>query len=203
MKILLVDDDPVACLHLDAELRALGHEPIVAASGAEAWSLLGPSGARVVISDWMMPGMDGLELCRQVRTSPDYIYFILLSQKADSEQNEQAAADAGVDDFLSKPVHSHDLWMRLRVAERILGFTRRVHELEAILPICGYCKKIRDDQNYWQRIEQYFNERTGAEFSHSVCPDCMESVVRPQLERLGVPMPPSAPPPKPRVDRVN
>lgn len=201
MKILLVDDDPVARLHLDAELRVLGHDPVAASSGEEGWAALGTSGARVVISDWMMPGIDGLEFCRRVRKSPDYVYFILLSQKEDSRQNQQAAADAGVDDFLSKPVHPHDLWMRLRVAERILSFTRRVHELEEILPICGYCKKIRDDQNYWRRIEQYFNESTGAEFSHSVCPECMETIVRPQFERMGVPLPASFPA-KPKVDRV-
>lgn len=202
MKILLVDDDPVARLHLEAELRALGHDPVLAESGDEALSLLVDSGARVIISDWMMPGLDGLELCRRVRTSQDYVYFILFSQKEGSRQNEQLAADAGVDDFLLKPVHAHDLWMRLRVAERILGFTRRVHELEEILPICGYCKKIRDDGNYWQRIEQYFKERTGAEFSHSVCPDCMETVVRPQLEKMGVPIPAHFPA-KPRADRVS
>ena len=201
MKILLVDDDPIARLHLDAELRALGHEPVPVESGEAAWRELGPSGARVIISDWMMPGIDGLELCRRVRTSPDYVYFILVSHKEGSHQNEQAAADAGVDDFLPKPVSSHDLWMRLRVAERILGFTRRVNELESILPICGYCKKIRDDRNYWQQIEQYFNERDGTEFSHSVCPDCLQAHVRPQLERLGIPLP-AALAPTPRVDRV-
>ncbi|HLP24590.1 MAG TPA: response regulator [Acidobacteriota bacterium] len=201
MKILLVDDDPIARLHLEAELRALRHEPVTAASGEEALRALASSEARVIISDWVMPGVDGLELCRRVRTSPDYVYFILFSQKEGSHQNERAAADAGVDDFLPKPVNSHDLWMRLRVAERILGFTRRVHELESILPICGYCKKIRDDQNYWQQIEQYFGERAGTEFSHSVCPDCMRIHIQPQLDRLGVAMPP-LPPTKPRADRV-
>lgn len=201
MKILLVDDDPIARLHLEAELRALRHEPVAVDSGVEAWRVLPMIGARVIISDWMMPGIDGLELCQRVRTSADYVYFILLSQKESSRQNAQAAADAGVDDFLTKPVHSHDLWMRLRVAERILGFTRRVNQLESILPICGYCKKIRDDQNYWQQIEQYFNERAGTEFSHSVCPDCMRTHVQPQLDRLGITMPPM-PPPKPRANRV-
>lgn len=201
MKILIVDDDPVARLRLDAELRALGHEAVEAVGGEEALRLLGPSGARVVISDWMMPGMDGLELCRRLRTSPDYIYFILLSQMEDSPANQRLAADAGVDDFLIKPVHSPGLWRRLRVAERILGFTRRMHELEAILPICGYCKKIRDDQNYWQQIEQFFSEHAGTEFSHSVCPDCLQKFLQPELDRLGIATP-IMPPAKPRAERV-
>lgn len=201
MKILLVDDDPIARLHLEAELRALRHEPVAVASGVEAWRVLPMVGARVIISDWMMPGLDGLQLCQRVRTCRDYVYFILFSQKEGSRQNAQAAADAGVDDFLPKPVNSHDLWMRLRVAERILSFTRRVNQLESILPICGYCKKIRDDHNYWQQIEQYFNERAGTEFSHSVCPDCMRTHIQPQLDRLGITLPPMPAPP-PRADRV-
>jgi uncharacterized protein YlaI len=56
--------------------------------------------------------------------------------------------------------------------------------LEAFLPICSYCKKVRDDQNYWQQIEAYINQRTGSEFSHSICPDCYQRVIIPELERI-------------------
>ena len=80
--------------------------------------------------------------------------------------------------------------MRLRVAERILGFTTEVRQLESFLPICGYCKKVRDDHNYWQQIEEYINTRTGTNFSHGVCPDCIEKVLKPQLAKLGITMPP-------------
>ena len=73
------------------------------------------------------------------------------------------------------------------MAERILRYTTQVRQLEELLPICTYCKKIRDDQNYWQRIESYINERTGSEFSHSVCPHCYESEIVPQLRALNVP----------------
>ena len=80
--------------------------------------------------------------------------------------------------------------MRMRVAERIVRTTQQVRQLEELLPICSYCKKIRDDQNYWQQIEGYINERTGSEFSHSVCPDCYTRVVLPELEKLKVSNPP-------------
>jgi hypothetical protein len=76
------------------------------------------------------------------------------------------------------------LGMRLRVAERILSYTFQVYRLEEMMPMCSYCKKIRDDQNYWQQIESYINERTGTEISHSVCPDCYQRVVVPELARL-------------------
>ena len=135
----------------------------------------------------MMPGTDGLELCRRVRArKTDYVYFILLTNLAANAENQQAAVEAGVDDFLSKPVDPQELWMRLRVAERILQFTTEVRQLESFLPICGYCKKIRDDSNYWQQVESYFKQKQGTQFSHSVCPDCMEKVVRPQLAALGI-----------------
>jgi len=142
--------------------------------------------ARVIVSDWIMPGMDGLELCRRVRArvKTEYVYFILLTSREADLENQRAAIEAGVDDFLVKPLDRQELWMRLRVAERILRYATQVQQLEAFLPICSYCKKVRDDQNYWQQIEGYINARTGSEFSHSVCPDCYARVVLPELEEI-------------------
>ncbi len=189
MKILVAEDDNIARLVLESALRKLGHETVCAADGDEAWALFCASPVRVIVSDWMMPGTDGLELCRRVRArKTDYVYFILLTNLAANTENQQAAVEAGVDDFLSKPVDPQELWMRLRVAERILQFTTQVSQLESFLPICGYCKKIRDDSNYWQQVESYFKQKQGTQFSHSVCPDCMEKVVRPQLAALGIKM---------------
>lgn len=188
MKVLVVEDDPIAARVLEATLTGLGHEPVMTSGGTEAMSLMCTSGApRVVVSDWGMPDMDGLELCRRVRAMPgDYVYFVLLTGLSATQDNQQAASSAGVDDFLTKPVNPIDLWMRLRVAGRILQFTSQIRQLESFLPICGYCKNVRDDKNYWQKIEAYLNTRDGTTFSHGVCPDCMEKVVRPQLRQLGL-----------------
>jgi CheY-like chemotaxis protein len=188
MKVLVVEDDPIAARVLEATLRGLEHEPVLTGGGAEALSRLRGGGApRVVVSDWRMPDMDGLELCRRVRAAPgDYVYFILLTGLSATQDNQQSASTAGVDDFLTKPVNPTDLWMRLRVAERILQFTSQIRQLESFLPICTYCKNVRDDRNYWQKIEAYLNTRTGTMFSHGVCPDCMERVIRPQMEKLGL-----------------
>jgi DNA-binding response OmpR family regulator len=193
MKVLIAEDDTIASRVLEAALRKLGHEVLVAKDGESAWEILQTESVRAVVSDWQMPRLDGLDLCRRVRKREgDYVYFILLTHMEASEKNLEEATDAGVDDFLAKPINSTQLWMRLRVAERILGFTTEVRQLESFLPICGYCKKVRDDQNYWQQIEEYINTRTGTNFSHGVCPDCIEKVLRPQLAKLGVTMPPTS-----------
>jgi hypothetical protein len=67
---------------------------------------------------------------------------------------------------------------RLVVAERILNLQTQVHQLSGLLPICCVCKKVRDDQNYWQQVESYISKRTDARFSHGYCPDCYKKVVK-------------------------
>ena len=186
MKVLAVEDDPVARAILRRTLERLGHEVVEAKDGEEAWEAWLREKPRVAVSDWQMPRLDGLGLCKRFRAQEgrDYVYFILLTATNDSAHNRRAAAEAGVDDFLTKPIELSRLWARLRVAERILKYTTQVHRLEEMMPMCSYCKKIRDDQNYWQQIESYINERTGTEISHSVCPECYQRVVVPELERL-------------------
>jgi sigma-B regulation protein RsbU (phosphoserine phosphatase) len=186
LNILAVEDDILARKIICRSLRRLGHEVIEAADGEEAWTHLQSGGVRVVVCDWMMPRLDGLELCRRIRArmGTEYVYFILLTGNSASDENQRTAAEAGVDDFLTKPLDPQEMWMRLRVAERILRYATQVSQLETFLPICSYCKKIRDDKNYWQQIESYINKRTGTDFSHSVCPDCYQRVIVPELEKL-------------------
>jgi DNA-binding response OmpR family regulator len=198
MNILAVEDDPIAQLVLEAALKSLGHTVTLTADGESAWQELRLRPARVIVSDWRMPKLDGLDLCRRVRAQAgDYVYFILLTNLSATEENQEAAIQAGVDDFLMKPVAVRELKMRLHVAARILDYATQVKELESFLPICGYCKKIRDDQNYWQQIEHYLHERTGAAFSHGVCPECYQQQVVPMLRAAGI-----EPPPTPGVPPV-
>ena len=102
MKILAVEDDPLTQMVLEASLRQLGHEVTVVADGELAWERLRRgAGERVVVSDWLMPGLNGLELCGRLRAAGlDYTYFILLTQQSANEENLVAALAAGVDDFL-------------------------------------------------------------------------------------------------------
>lgn len=197
MKILTVEDDLVSRKVLVQALHRLGYATAEAVDGEDALRVLEKEPVRVIVSDWLMPGIDGLELCRRIRqqVNSEYIYFILLTSREADPANQREAIEAGVDDFLTKPLDLQELWMRLRVSERILKFTTQVRQLEAFLPICSYCKKVRDDQNYWTQIEAYINERTGSEFSHSICPDCYQRVIVPELERMKIALP------KPKVER--
>lgn len=198
MKIQIVEDDSIAAMLLTASLRALGHEARHAGGGLEAWDQLQKEPTRVVISDWMMPDLDGLELCRRIRAQGgDYTYFILLSNLSATGENLDQAMAAGVDDFLAKPAKVTELKARLHVAERIFNYATQVRQLQEIIPICGYCRKLRDDRNYWSQVEEYIEKQTGSSFSHGVCPDCYDRVIVPQMKSLGV-----EPPPYPQVRRV-
>ena len=155
-------------------------------NGADAWDAYNQNPVSIIVSDWLMPGMDGLAFCQKVRERQmsEYTYFILLTANTHGKDAHKEAMDAGIDDFLAKPLDRDQIWMRLRVAERILGFTMAIHLLEDMMPICSYCKKVRDDNNYWQQVETYIADRTGSRFSHGVCPDCYDTEIKPQLEDL-------------------
>ena len=186
MRILVAEDDVISRKLICTTLEQFGHEPVAFANGTDAWECFNANPERIIVSDWLMPGMDGLALCRKVRERPstDYTYFILLTANVQGKESYLEAMRAGIDDFLAKPLDRDQIWMRLRVAERILGYTTQIRRLESMLPICSYCKKVRNDNNYWQQVEAYFGERTGTWFSHGVCPDCYNRVVLPQIEAM-------------------
>jgi two-component system cell cycle response regulator len=127
MKILIADDSPTPRLMLQRELEGLGHECIVACDGTEAWELFQGSGVDVVISDWMMPGMDGDELCRRVRadTGAPYAYFILHTSLEDLKHVVQGM-QAGAVDYLTKPFQRDQLATRLIAADRLTVLHRQL-----------------------------------------------------------------------------
>ncbi|MGH7548775.1 MAG: response regulator [Gemmatimonadales bacterium] len=186
MHLLLVEDDSVTRLYLAAALKGLGYEVTVAAEGVEAWSNFRLAHYAVVISDWSMPEMDGVELCRRIRARPSdrYTYFILITATGGKDRYLEGM-EAGADDFITKPVDLDELHARLKVADRILGLRRHVQQLEGLLPICSYCKRIRDQAEQWQSIERYVEKRSEAQFSHGICPDCYKKHVQPQIDELG------------------
>jgi len=199
MRILIAEDDPVSRRLLEATLEKFGYEVVVAADGAEAWTALQRNDApRLAILDWMMPELDGVEICRRVRETPTSTppYLILLTAKTE-RGDVVAGLDAGANDYLKKPFDRGELRARLRVAAHVLQLQKnladRVSELEdalaqvkqlrGLLPICSYCKNIRDEQNFWQRVDNYLMEHADVMFSHGICPDCYKNIVEPKIEQ--------------------
>ena len=129
MKILVVEDDPSAALVVARAVKHFGHEVEVARSAKEAWEKLQGGAWRIVISDWMMPGEDGLSLCRRIRGAslPFYTYFIVLTGRAGRQDLLEALA-SGADDYLAKPLDPDELRVRLVVAERIIGLETRLRQ---------------------------------------------------------------------------
>jgi phosphoserine phosphatase RsbU/P len=181
--VLVVDDDPVSGRQLSALAQAAGYRPTLVENGRQAWDALKLSRFRVVISDWYMPELDGVELCRRVRARRNeaYVYFILVTSRG-GKQQYLTAMQAGADDFIAKPVDPDELQARLGVAERILGLRRELEQLEGLLPICSYCKRIRNEREEWESLETYIEQRFATAFTHSICPDCYTKHVQPQLD---------------------
>lgn len=188
ISVLVADDDAVANAQLGAIARAAGYEVQSAHDGGEAWELLQAARVPIVICDWYMPELDGPTLCRRIRDRKNepYVYFILVTSRGGKEQY-LAGMDAGADDFIAKPVDPDELRARLRVAERILGLRKELSQLEVLLPICSYCKRIRNDKEEWESLERYIETRFRQLVTHSICPECYAKYVQPQLDRTGSP----------------
>lgn len=178
-RVLAVEDDAVSARILATILKQLGYDVLTASNGEEAWRLFEAEPTRLIVSDWMMPDTDGLTLCERVRArwNTPYTYFILLTANRTTSENYTLATNAGVDDFLTKPIDRDALQMRLRVADRILKFTAEVRKLKELIPICVYCRKVRDEGDYWERVETYIQKETGSRFSHGACPACAEEEI--------------------------
>jgi phosphoserine phosphatase RsbU/P len=202
VRILVADDESVSRRILQSMLEDWGYSVKACTDGAVAWELLQCADPPpLVILDWVMPRMSGLEVCRKLRavSKPCPTYVVLVTSK-DQNADIVTGLDAGADDYIAKPFNREELRARVQVGERVVELQRRlaerVRELEAaladvkhlsgLLPICAYCKKIRNDQNYWQQVEIYVSEHSEAQFSHGICPDCYETVVKTELSHLRI-----------------
>jgi DNA-binding response OmpR family regulator len=197
MRILVAEDDAVTRKILAATLERLGWEVTTAPDGTAAWGALetlgGKNAPELVLLDWMMPGMDGIEICRKLRSTPgfEFLYIILLTSRGEKEDLAMGLM-AGANDYITKPFHPIELESRVRVGERMVKLQRslasRVTELEAalahvqrlqgLLPICSYCKKVRNEANYWEQVDSYLTTHSDVELTHGICPQCLETMMK-------------------------
>ena len=188
MHALIADDDVVNATVLAAALRRLDIDPVMAHDGPSAWDRIQATRPSLAILDWMMPGLDGLALCRRIRETAEHahMYVILLTARH-ARGDIIEGLDAGADDYLVKPFDRRELQARVRTGVRIVSLQRQlteqidalretltnVKQLKGLLPICSYCKRIRKDRDYWQQLEGYISEHSDAQFSHGICPGCL------------------------------
>jgi len=190
MKVLIADDDLTTRKVLELFLKKSGYSVMAVDDGTKAFQILQePDGPKIALLDWMMPGLDGVEVCRRIRGEAlaEQPYFILLTSR-DSEEDIVAGLEAGANDYMTKPCKRSELEARVSVGFRVVQLqgilANRVRELEGalahiktlqgLLPICSFCHKIRDDQDVWQKLETYMVEHTEADFTHGICPECIE-----------------------------
>lgn len=203
MKILIAEDDLVSRTMLERTLVGWNHEVVTTCDGLSAWKALSRDDApKLAILDWMMPIMEGAEVCRRVRSLSrvEPTYLILLTSRHE-KADIVAGLESGANDYIVKPFERSELRSRIRAGERILHLQHdlamriedleralaEVRQLRGLLPICSYCKKIRDDDNYWQVVETYLAKQTDVQFSHGICPDCFSRIAR-ELSADGAPV---------------
>jgi DNA-binding response OmpR family regulator len=197
MRILVAEDDAVTRKLLESTLGRLGLEVITAADGNAAWTALetlkGKDAPELAVLDWMMPGLEGIQILRRLRTTPGFelLYVILLTSRTDKEDVAYGLA-AGANDYIVKPFDPSELEARVRVGERMVKLQRslaaRVAELEValahvqrlqgLLPICSYCKKVRNETNYWEQVDSYLTSHSDVQLTHGICPQCMETMMK-------------------------
>lgn len=176
MKVLVVEDDAISRWHLESMLAQWGYEVTACENGSKAWSLYESNDFRLVISDWMMPETDGIELCRKIRRARrnPYCYFLLLSTNR-SLDGSLKEIDVEVDDFLNKPLNADELKSRLRVAEQVLALHSMSERQHEVTPICAWCRRIRITESDWREAEAYSDSEYS--YTYSICPECSQKLL--------------------------
>ena len=186
MKILIADDDPVLRTVINAGLKALGHKVVACESGAQALAALRESPFQVLITDWSMPEMDGIQLTQALRKMPRdaYTYVIMLTGRG-TREDYLTGVRAGVDALLVKPMDGALLEAQLSIAARVVAAAAHTQRLESIMTVCSYCKRVRAN-DVWVNMEQYVAKEFKTLPSHTYCPSCFAEKVEPEMKALGL-----------------
>jgi DNA-binding response OmpR family regulator len=198
-KILVTDDDPDILELNSTILRKVGYEVYEASTAKETLEMVRTHRPDLIILDVILPDMRGTRLCRMIKDDPDLRgpFIILMSGVQISSNNQAKGLNVGADGYLVKPVSRKEFIARVQAMERIkhaedaLMETKREQEatieklqkaleeiktLRGLIPICAWCKKIRDDEGYWDELEVYLSKHSEAVFSHGLCPECSKAM---------------------------
>ncbi len=175
--ILIVDDNPQSIKLLGSILDLKGYATAVATSGKEALQFLGKEIPDLILLDIMMPGMDGFEVCRSIKNDKNAreTPVIFLTARRDIDDLVRGFEAGGID-YVTKPFNSTELLIRVKTHLDLKKARDEIKRLKGIIPICCSCKKIRDDEGYWEQVETYIESHSDAEFTHGICPECTEKL---------------------------
>ncbi|MCI5167104.1 MAG: response regulator [Candidatus Electrothrix sp. GM3_4] len=183
--ILVVDDQPANLKVLLSFLQEHNYRVYMVDSGQRALNILPKVQPDLVLLDVMMPGMNGFEICKRIKADKELAALPIIFMTAlDSVEDKVAGFSAGAVDYITKPFQQVEVLARisthitLRKREKELKEAlEEIKTLNGILPICSYCKQIRNDEGYWQQVEEYISEHSEAMFTHGVCPSCYMKVL--------------------------
>jgi sigma-B regulation protein RsbU (phosphoserine phosphatase) len=193
-RILVTDDSLVARTACSNQLQEAGFEVLFAQNGLEAVETVSKEPVDLILMDVVMPEMNGVEACRRIKELPPArdVPIIMVTSVGDMK-TLQSAFEAGAVDYVMKPIEPIELMARIRSALRLKAemdarkkreeeLTTKNRELESALseiktlrgfiPICAWCKKIRNMEGYWEQMEHYIEQHSQATFSHSICKEC-------------------------------
>ena len=192
IKVLIVDDDSEVLFATSRIVKSAGYEVFEASTGAECRETAREIRPDIILMDVVLPDVDGIQLCKDIKSDPTLkaIFVVLISGSKTSSLEQADGLDVGADGYIARPISNRELKARVNAMARIYVAERerdqlivelkealsKVKLLSGLLPICASCKKIRDDQGYWNQVEKYIGERSNAEFSHSICPECAKKL---------------------------
>lgn len=191
-RILAVDDEYVNTQLLKSVLCE-EYDILTAQNGHEAIDLIEQYKPDLILLDVMMPDITGFEVCKVIKADERFADIpVIFLTALDSQDDQLEGLELGGIDYLTKPINLALLKLRVRnhlamKEQRDLLVQQkaeleealaRVKQLEGIIPICMYCKKIRDDQQSWHQLETYISKHSEALFSHGICPECGEEQMK-------------------------
>jgi CheY-like chemotaxis protein len=195
MRIYVADDDILNLKILKRNFENNGFTQVSEfLSGKELLDAIENEIPDLILLDIIMPDMNGYEVLEKVKDNPlwHHIPVIMITGVSGPDELEslQKSFEKGAMDYITKPYRQLELILRVKSAltlerqrKELEIALAQVKKLENLLPICSYCKKIRNDKDYWEDVEVYISDHTDTMFSHSICPSCYELHVKPQLEQ--------------------
>lgn len=191
MTILIIDDDVNNLQVLYGHLRLAGYQVLVAQDGENGIGIAEQERPSLILLDILMPELNGFETCRQLKANPSIQHIPVIFMTALTDiKNTVKGFDVGAVDYITKPFRQAELLARVATHlklqqlqndlaeqnEELQATLAKINELSGLLPICANCKKIRDDEGYWQEVEEYIREHSSADFTHGFCPGCIQEL---------------------------